>query len=56
MPEKRSLEEDGAGGRVGPDVSKRSMIELMFDCCGADGGGGDEVLPPKISARRSVLF
>jgi hypothetical protein len=55
---KRSLEEVGApaGGCEGPDVLKRSMIELMLDCWGRDVGGGDEVLPPRMSARRSVLF
>ncbi len=58
IPEKRSLE--GIGPRTdgcdGPDVSKRSMIELMLDCGGGEVVVGGEELPPRISARRSVLF
>ena len=44
-----------AEGWDGPDVSNRSIIEFTFDCCGG-GEVAAEVLPPRISARRSVLF
>ena len=44
-----------AEGWDGPDVSKRSIIEFMFDRCGGRDVAA-AVLPPRISARRSVLF
>ena len=58
MPEKRSLDAGAAAawGFDGPELSKRSMMELMFDCWGAGELEGGELLPPRISARRSALF